>query len=125
MQNSDVRRVDNTMWTCDKCGEEIEDQFDACWRCAGEPDWIGLPLGARGKDTLGNPKKKQSLVALGGLLILGGIIVLRQAGRFGRFYERLDAEGSVSWASGLGGLMIVGGGVLLLAGLAIKSGNKD
>lgn len=22
------------MWTCEKCGEQIEDQFDACWKCA-------------------------------------------------------------------------------------------
>jgi hypothetical protein len=22
------------MWTCEKCGEKIEDQFDSCWRCA-------------------------------------------------------------------------------------------
>ena len=22
------------MWRCTKCGEEIEDQFDACWKCA-------------------------------------------------------------------------------------------
>ena len=22
------------MWTC-QCGEQIEDQFDACWRCSG------------------------------------------------------------------------------------------
>jgi hypothetical protein len=21
------------MWTCEKCGERIEDQFEACWRC--------------------------------------------------------------------------------------------
>jgi hypothetical protein len=21
------------MWTCQKCGEKIEDQFDSCWRC--------------------------------------------------------------------------------------------
>ncbi len=21
------------MWRCPKCGEEIEDQFDACWNC--------------------------------------------------------------------------------------------
>jgi hypothetical protein len=26
------------MWKCPKCGEEIDDQFDSCWRCAkGEP----------------------------------------------------------------------------------------
>jgi len=24
------------MWTCSKCKESIEDQFDACWKCAGE-----------------------------------------------------------------------------------------
>ncbi len=22
------------MWTCEKCGERIEDQFDSCWRCS-------------------------------------------------------------------------------------------
>lgn len=22
------------MWTCQKCGEQIEDQFDSCWKCA-------------------------------------------------------------------------------------------
>jgi hypothetical protein len=24
------------MWTCPKCGEKIEDQFDSCWKCAAE-----------------------------------------------------------------------------------------
>lgn len=23
------------MWNCPECGESIEDQFDACWKCAG------------------------------------------------------------------------------------------
>jgi hypothetical protein len=22
------------MWTCERCGEKIEDQFDSCWRCS-------------------------------------------------------------------------------------------
>ncbi len=22
------------MWTCPKCGEQLEDQFDSCWKCA-------------------------------------------------------------------------------------------
>lgn len=22
------------MWTCQKCGEKIEDQFDSCWKCS-------------------------------------------------------------------------------------------
>ena len=24
------------MWTCQQCGEKIEDQFGACWKCAGQ-----------------------------------------------------------------------------------------
>lgn len=24
------------MWTCPKCGERLEDQFDSCWKCAGQ-----------------------------------------------------------------------------------------
>jgi len=23
------------MWTCPQCGEEHQEQFDACWKCAG------------------------------------------------------------------------------------------
>src|SRR5207248_684923 len=26
------------MWTCSKCGEAIEDQFDSCWKCAAQPE---------------------------------------------------------------------------------------
>ncbi len=25
------------MWTCPKCGEQIEDQFTSCWKCAAPP----------------------------------------------------------------------------------------
>jgi len=25
------------MWNCPKCGEQIEDQFDSCWKCAEVP----------------------------------------------------------------------------------------
>jgi hypothetical protein len=28
------------MWTCSKCGEKIEDQFDSCWKCAAETNQI-------------------------------------------------------------------------------------
>jgi Putative prokaryotic signal transducing protein len=23
-------------WICERCGERVEGEFDACWRCAGE-----------------------------------------------------------------------------------------
>ena len=26
------------MWTCPKCGEKIEGQFDSCWKCAAKPE---------------------------------------------------------------------------------------
>ena len=26
------------MWTCPKCGEKIENQFDSCWKCAGHTE---------------------------------------------------------------------------------------
>jgi hypothetical protein len=32
------------MWKCQKCGEEIEDQFESCWKCAGPSDPIGRPI---------------------------------------------------------------------------------
>ena len=28
------------MWTCSKCGEQIEDQFDSCWKCAGPTEVV-------------------------------------------------------------------------------------
>ncbi len=31
------------MWTCPKCGEKIEDQFDSCWKCAAQPKQTAIP----------------------------------------------------------------------------------
>ena len=31
------------MWTCQTCGERIEDQFDSCWKCANQGREI-IPL---------------------------------------------------------------------------------
>ena len=31
------------MWTCPKCGEVLEDQFDSCWKCAGKPSAHAMP----------------------------------------------------------------------------------
>jgi hypothetical protein len=31
------------MWTCKKCGEQIEDQFDSCWKCSETADEINKP----------------------------------------------------------------------------------
>jgi hypothetical protein len=26
------------MWTCPKCSEKIDDQFDSCWKCTAKPE---------------------------------------------------------------------------------------
>ena len=31
------------MWICPKCKESIEDQFDSCWKCAGDAPELALP----------------------------------------------------------------------------------
>jgi hypothetical protein len=35
------------MWTCKKCGEQIEDQFDSCWKCSGTADEVSKPTPQR------------------------------------------------------------------------------
>jgi hypothetical protein len=32
------------MWTCDKCGETHDDQFDSCWNCAGVDSEVPVPI---------------------------------------------------------------------------------
>lgn len=32
------------MWTCPKCGEKIEDQFDSCWKCSAPAEQTGPTL---------------------------------------------------------------------------------
>ena len=31
------------MWTCPKCKENIEDDFDTCWKCAGAAQKAATP----------------------------------------------------------------------------------
>ena len=33
------------MWLCSKCGESIEDSFDACWKCGTSWDGVKDPDG--------------------------------------------------------------------------------
>jgi hypothetical protein len=36
------------MWKCQICGEEIEDQFDSCWKCA-KPIPDSIPAASAGR----------------------------------------------------------------------------
>ena len=38
-------------WRCNACGESVEEQFDACWKCSsprGDPDGVTLTPGHAG-----------------------------------------------------------------------------
>jgi len=34
-------------WRCERCGESVEAQFDACWRCSGDPEDAGPAPGGK------------------------------------------------------------------------------
>jgi len=47
------------MWTCPKCGEQHDDQFSSCWKCAGgeAPEAAGaLPPGQPAADPIRCPR---------------------------------------------------------------------
>jgi hypothetical protein len=75
--------------------------------------------------TAQQPKKKQTLPAVGGLLVLGGIIVLRQGGTMQAFYNDIHEEGSTWWGFAVGGLLILVGGLMLIVSLARKLNESD
>jgi len=55
------------MWTCPKCGEQIEDQFDSCWNCAAQPEPAAKIF---------SPRRKYFLLgALVELLLIAGIFL--------------------------------------------------
>ena len=56
------------MWICEKCEEENEDNFDACWNCAGEDSVL------KNNETLS--KKYKTLITFQWLV---GIIAFIQA----------------------------------------------
>jgi hypothetical protein len=67
------------MWTCPKCKENIENQFNTCWRCAGEAERAATP-----------PERKKPLQQLEFicimLIVLPGVIAfvsIRGCARFG------------------------------------------
>jgi len=43
------------MWNCQKCGETVEDNFDACWKCS-TPRTGAEPAAAANKTAGGNQK---------------------------------------------------------------------
>jgi len=58
------------MWKCKKCGEQIEDTFDACWNCGtgidGAPPQSGLNLDqGKNKPILKSARQKTSRSSIG------------------------------------------------------------
>jgi len=62
------------MWTCATCGEQIEDTFDACWKCGTSKDGVADPGFAAdagpssdpiGKHPIHCPRCEQALTYMG------------------------------------------------------------
>ncbi len=65
------------MWTCPTCKEEIEDQFDTCWRCAGDSQHLV-------RDDVSDTRKeftpaKKILISLVITVVAGGIALILAA----------------------------------------------
>jgi hypothetical protein len=43
------------MWTCAKCGEQIEETFDACWKCGTSRDGVEDPEFVKQAEAVGEP----------------------------------------------------------------------
>src|ERR1700722_4002434 len=87
------------MWTCPRCGEKHQEQFDACWKCAGQD----MPRGASDAET--RPTRSLACVLLHAAygLLFGAVV--------GGFV--LSLFGAPFWvALRVGGLLGIGVGVL-------------
>ena len=62
-------------WRCDKCGEHIEEQFDACWKCSGQED-APPSKGPESRSPSIGPILRRLALALGTLFLLLGLIGL-------------------------------------------------
>lgn len=49
-----VLRSPHIMWTCGKCGETVEDSFNACWSCGTTREGVEDPTFQRVKDGTGS-----------------------------------------------------------------------
>ena len=81
-------------WRCDKCGEHIEEQFDACWKCSGQED-APSSEGPESRSPSVGPILRRLALALGTLFLLLGLIGL---------YGFLYGGGDVLLYGGVGAL---------------------
>ena len=79
------------MWTCLECGEQIEDQFDSCWKCAGRiAEKKSGPIPVRNRPPMQCLRCEEDLEYLGAKYISGDGF-LGQLADLLRGSSRLDA----------------------------------
>ena len=113
------------MWTCQKCGEELEDSFDACWSC-GTPKGSKEPkqaaqdflTQAKAKDTqdeVPSTHRFKTLSAYARLISGMGWLVVG-VGLFTIIFSIIEAD--------LGIMGIVSGGVAIVAGIVLVASGQ-
>jgi hypothetical protein len=85
------------MWTCQKCGEKIEDQFDSCWKCAEKPEQAPAPT----RHLTWSFFASAALAAILAPLLADSLHLLFvfESGR--RFYEADSASTAAAWFAGV------------------------
>ena len=62
------------MWTCEKCGEQLDDRFSECWRC--DDDGFPDELAATGEIVLSTTSAIPGRIVAGSLGIVCGEAIL-------------------------------------------------
>ena len=105
------------MWTCPKCGEQIENQFKSCWNCAAKPD-AAAPTTSRFERVL--------IIVVGLCLAIPVIIYLLHAVAYTHFCHRIgDADRVVVTAKGYPGSTTITGEKAVEIVQAIGSAHRD
>ncbi len=90
------------MWTCPKCGEQIDDVFNACWKCAG----AALPPSERPPRAKKPFQELETICLI--LAVVPGVVLAANARATNESQATFRIAVIVgSWVLGLGGYLAI------------------
>ncbi len=103
------------MWKCKKCGEEIEDTFDSCWKCSTPDDGSSPRLPSSSALTALSSRSEQRTPSSSSSLVTkrysDAYLVARTITDIGVLVKRIA--------------LILGGGIVLIALVSLSQGSKE